>query len=86
MCSVQPSKDSKGWGFINKSGKLVISAIYKTVYSFENGVCAVSTEESGYETALLNKEGIMVGDYTFRLEYLRLTDMDIYAVDMYNQK
>jgi len=86
MCPVMTVKDSDLYGFINKSGELVIPAIYDRVTYFENGVCAVFKDDNEYEAALLNKDGFMVGDFTFRPEYLRSIDIDIYAVDKYNSE
>lgn len=86
MCIVKPTEDSDGYGFINSSGKLIIPAIYKEVRSFENGTAAVFSEKNGYEAALINKQGYIVGDYTFRPEYLSYNDISIYSVDKYNEK
>lgn len=84
LCIVKPDSTSKGVGYIDKTGKLVIPAKYSDAYNFKNGVAAVFNEEHGYEAALINKKGQMVGDFTFRPEYLRPMDIEIYAVEMYN--
>lgn len=86
LCLVLPDSTSQGYGYINKKGELVIPAKYSDASNFKNGTAAVFTKEHGYESALIDKQGQMVGDFTFRPEYLNYTDINIYAVDMFNQK
>lgn len=86
LCMVVPDSTSEGIGFIDKTGKLVIPARYSDARGFKNGEAAVFDREHGYESALINKEGQMVGDFTFRPEYLRPMDIEIYAVEMFNSE
>lgn len=85
MCAVQPDT-MELYGFIDKQGKMVIPAKYTQVRNFENGTAAVFSSEHPYEAALLDKHGMMVGDYTFRPEYLTLSEMYFFIVDCYNNK
>ncbi|MBQ8673119.1 MAG: SEL1-like repeat protein [Bacteroides sp.] len=84
LCAVVPDSTSNGYGFMDRSGRMVIPARYSEVRGFKNGTAAVFSPGHGYEAALIDRQGRLVGDYTFRPEFLSLSDIDIYAVDMFN--
>ena len=86
LCAVKPDSTS-GYGYIDKSGKMVIKPQYSTAYSFKDGVAAVFDEQKhGYESALINKDGIIVSDYAFRPEYFGLWEIISYATEKNNAK
>ena len=76
MCAVMKDSTS-GWGFADKTGKIVIPCDYVKVGNFEKGVAAVidKAHMPDYEYALIDNTNSLVGNYQFRPEYLEWTDL-----------
>ena len=76
MCAVMKDSTS-GWGFADKTGKIVIPCIYEKVNDFENGTAAVMDKAHSpeYEYALIDKTNSLVGNYQFRPECLEWMDL-----------
>ena len=76
MCAVMTDSTS-GWGFADKTGKLVVPCDYEEVNDFKDGVASVmdKAHKQNYEYALIDKAGSMVGGYQFRPECLKWWDL-----------
>jgi hypothetical protein len=62
FCSINANGEQK-WGFINKSGEIVINPQFNYVSSFSNGLCAVGNDKDKY--GYINKDGKIVVNYQF---------------------
>ena len=76
MCAVMKDSTS-GWGFADKTGKIVIPCDYEKVGDFKNGTAAVidKAHMPNYEYALIDKTNSLVGNYQFRPECLEWMDL-----------
>lgn len=76
MCAVKTDSTS-GWGFVDKTGKLIVPSVYEKVNDFKNGVASVmdKAHKQNYEYALIDKTGSIVGGYQFRPECLEWWDL-----------
>ncbi len=86
LCAVR--KDSvSGWGFIDKTGRMVVEGKYNRVGDFKNGVAPVFSKEpkeQEYMCSLVDITGSEVGSCQFRPEYLdwfQLRDCISYYAD-----
>ncbi len=71
-----PVKESSKWGFIDGSGKLIISAIYDYVEEFNtNGLCVVELDK---KLGIINKEGKSVIPCQYDL--VKIVDSNIIMV------
>ena len=60
---IKGDDDKEKFGFIDKNGKIAITAQFSNVHFFSNGLCAVENEENKW--GYVNKEGKLIINYQF---------------------
>lgn len=65
IAAVQPDRKTKLWGFIDRTGKIVIEPQYKGVGDFEHGIARVITAHEGKKGwGYIDKTGKVIWKYT----------------------